>query len=160
MAEAHHEPNQPKGTRQGKTRGKKANTNGAAAPPEAPNILNPEALPPGCPPADAFDGPIQLYRLSADKKPAASDCLTPHDRGAYLTSDPCLRRSLSSYKDRVDAERVRARVTHFKDHHVCKGVVPAGEGVHLATPSTSEKSHHSWWPRKGADRHQHFKAAL
>jgi len=159
MAGAHHETNQPKSTLKRKARGKKLNGHGSTAALEASGAVDSEALPAGCPPADAFDGPIQLYRLSADKKPAATDCLTPYERGAYPTSDPCLRRSLSSYKDRVDAERVRARVSHFKDHHICEGIVPAGEGVHLATPSTNEKSHHSWWPRKGADRHQHFKAA-
>lgn len=113
-------------------------------------------LPPGCTPADAIDGPIRLFRLSATKMPAASDCLSAYENGTFKDADPCRRRSLSSYTDRLDAERLRRRVRHFDNHYVCEGLIPAGAGVHLATPGNHEKSHWSWWPLKGTLRHSFF----
>jgi hypothetical protein len=163
MAEAHeNEGDRPKTASNGNARakrGKPVDDGAPLAPRPAFSMVNPDVLPSGCPPAGATDGPILLFRLAATKKIAASDCLTPYEAGTFLTADPCRRRSLSSFKDRVDAERLRRRVPHFNAHHVCEGVVPAGAGVHVATPSQHEKSYWSWWPSKGIVRHKFFVVA-
>jgi hypothetical protein len=160
MAKAReNEGDRPKAASKGTARAKRskpADRVALPAPHPALTMVDPDLLPSGCPPADAIDGPILLFRLAATKKLAASDCLTPYEAGTFLKSDPCRRRSLSSFKDRLDAERLRRRVPHFNAHHVCEGVVPAGAGVHLATPSQHEKSHWSWWPSKSIVRHRFF----
>ena len=127
------------------------------APPIPPDAIEVDPLPPGCPPPDATDGPKRLFRLAAGLEPAASDFRTAYERGAYRDENPCQRRSLSCYSDVADADALRRRVRHFKTHHICEGVVPAGEGLHLATPSRNEKSHCSWWPSPGIVREQFFK---
>ena len=115
-----------------------------------------QPLPPGCPPIQACDGPITLFRMSATARPSADDCLTAYEAKKFVSFDGCRRRSLSSYLNKEDAERLRRRVPHFSEHQICKGVVPSGAGVHMSTPSAEGKSHWSWWPQKGVSRHTYF----
>ena len=114
------------------------------------------SMPPNCPPPAAADDPMTLFRLSSTGKPSASDCLTAEESNSFLNADPCRRKSVSSYSDRLGAEQVRRRVPHFVNHHICRGVVPSGMGVHLSTPSKHEKSHWSWWPKRGIRRQRFF----
>jgi hypothetical protein len=113
-----------------------------------------------CPPLSAKREPIALYRLITLNKPSADDFMTAHERGVYIDFDPCIRCSLSSYRDMADAEKLRKRVPHFRKHAICYGTVPTEAGAHLATPSRNEKSHHSWWPALGIMRHSYFVAVL
>lgn len=164
MADAHNQKGEPPegDPRQRGVRSKQAVTaNGVGQPlPSQPSSApDRDPLPPGCPPADANDGPVHLFRMSKTKKPAPSDFRTAHESGTYLGSDPCRRRSLSSYTDRRDAESLRRRVRHFNDHQICEGTVPSGAGLHVATPTANEKSHCSWWPPQGIARHSFFSLA-
>lgn len=113
-----------------------------------------------CPPADAFRGPIHLFRLIQTEAPQATDFLTAEERDVYKDKPPCIRRSLSSYQSRLDASRLRSRVPHFRNHYICCGVVPADAGWHLSTPSRHQKSHHSWWPEDGIRRESYFRLCV
>jgi hypothetical protein len=111
---------------------------------------------PGCPPASAVDGPMQLFRLCASPVSTAADWQTADEKNTFRNMDPCLRKSLSSYSDRLGVDHVRRRVKHFNNHNICMGIVPPGAGVHMATPSKYEKSHCSWWPSRKIQRHSFF----
>lgn len=133
----------------------------ADAEPTPPPVLSggaqPAPLPHGCPPPTATDGPKHLFRVVAGLKPAASDFRTAYEQGVFLDGDPCQRLSLSCFTDRTDAAKLMRKVPHFRGYHICEGVIPAGEGLHLATPSRNGESHCSWWPRYGIIREQFFK---
>ncbi len=160
MAEVHDQKGKPSEEvpKPGMQPKKDAKINGVGQPsaPQAASNPGQYPLPQGCPPTEAIDGPIHLFRMSEAKKPAASDCLTAYEQGRYINHDPCRRRSLSGYTDRNDAERLRRTVRHFNDHQICEGTVPAGAGLHLSTPSVGGKSHWSWWPSQGIVRHRFF----
>lgn len=111
---------------------------------------------PLCPPEQAVDGPMRLFRVAANNPLTASDFLTYEEEGRRPNADICLRRALSSYPDRAGADRLRRRVPHFRKHHICDGMVPVGAGKFLHTPSGQERDHWSWWPAPGIARHSFF----
>jgi len=108
-----------------------------------------------CPPANAQNGPMLLFRAAEYDPPAPSDFRTAEDKGLYPKGDPCLRKALSSFSDRAGVERLKKRVKFFHNHHICAGLVPPGAGKLLHTPSV-DPTHWSWWPSDGIIPHQYF----
>src|SRR3954453_265600 len=111
---------------------------------------------PKCPPADAVDGPMKLFRLAASEVPTAADCLTAEECNTFLNKAPCQRKSLSGYSDWKGADQVRRRVKHFNSHHICSGIVPAGGGGHQATPTKHGKADMSWGAAPNSAGHLYF----
>ena len=66
--------------------------------------FDPQLWPAGCPPDDAAPASGEVYRIVKSDPPTIMDFLTPHETGTLPKRDPCLRRSLSVYRRKADAE--------------------------------------------------------
>ena len=113
-------------------------------------------LPASCPPNDAITGPKTLFRLTISDAIKASDFLTTHEEGKFLSGDPCQRCSLSTLASEEAAKEHRRLIRFLNSRKIAKGTVPEGAGMIKHTPSQASYHHWSWWPARGVVRHEYF----
>lgn len=113
-------------------------------------------LPTGCPPMSAVHGPKLVYRLIRSPAPGPENFRTVHEEGKYLSADACRRCSMSVSANIDGVRKLRRKVRYFKDHLICRGVIPSDAGVLEHTPSREDPEHCSWWPAQGVSRHHYF----
>jgi hypothetical protein len=111
-------------------------------------LIFPEDWPADCPPADAQDASGEFYRLVKSNPPATRDLQTHHERGTRRKDPACLRRGLSVFRTRDDAEH-QSRIFPKLGKIIAKGILYPRDGK---TKPTGKPTHTTWWSYDGVDR--------
>lgn len=125
----------------------------------------PEYFPKTCPPEEAQDREITVYRVSLNNPPDDEDftCNKIIEPGRNY-SDECLACGLSVLGTLEDALKMQKFLIAYtkrmkkKQTHILKGTVPKGTGMTLHTPSkrTETESHMTYWVKPGVSASQFF----
>lgn len=109
----------------------------------------PSDYPDNCPPAEARDGPQELFRVVRSFPVVAEDFRSAFDRGAYKSACPCRRRGLSCLQTLADARHC-SLVQPYLGKIVVRGTISPEHGKLLETEGR-EPSHTTWWVASGVD---------
>ena len=112
--------------------------------------FDPAKWPADCPHTDAEPASGEVFRIVRSNPPSPADFITPHEAGTLKSRDNCLRRALSVYRNKNDAETTM-RMFPQLGRLIARGVLHPSNGVLKATP-TRGNSHHTWWPCDDTDR--------
>ncbi|WP_036546736.1 hypothetical protein [Nitrincola lacisaponensis] len=105
-------------------------------------------LPTQCPPKEARNDEIELYRLVENSPPTSSDFVplavelkTPHQKFDEFMN--CCSHGLSAFKTIEGAIKWRKKYKKkFKNHKISKGVIKKKDGMVL---ETFKRPHITWW---------------
>lgn len=101
-----------------------------------------------CPPSDAVEATGEVFRCCKREIPLPADMETHEESGRLPEAVPCLRRALSVFTDRSDAEhQARAFLRFWRRASVTKATLSPEHGVTKLTPG-KQPTHTSWWPSK------------
>jgi hypothetical protein len=116
----------------------------------------PAGWPPNCPPDDAVDADIEVYRTVSADPPAATDFLSYHEEGKLVKNRQkiCQAHGVSVYGSVEDAIHHR-KVFGWASQRIAKGKLTPDQGRTKPTPG-SLPSHITWWPYDGVNRCQPF----
>lgn len=106
---------------------------------------------PDCPPAVAVPAGGDVFRASKNNPPTASDMQTHHETGRLTDADPCLRKALSVFRSREEAEHQVRLFRRWKRKYVVWAELTSAHGMTLPTPAHNHPSHTSWWPAVDLD---------
>ena len=114
----------------------------------------PTFFPQGCPPEDASNKEIVVYRLTYTATPTADDFLSPFELNDSRCSKILAEGNYAPMAVSVFSREAEARSTwskipaiRKKYHYCAKGRTPTDSGVHT-TPNA--KGHISWWIKEEA----------
>ena len=103
-----------------------------------------------CPPATATAATGEVFRCAKHFPAQGSDLETHDEQGRLPQADPCLRRALSVFTSRRDAEHQTRLFRRWQRKYVIGARLSASHGKALATPA-AQPSHTSWWPDAALD---------
>ena len=117
----------------------------------------PDFFPVDCPPGDAKPAEGTFLRLVRNAPPDETDFVAwrtenPNNK----VSDECKACGVSIMADMGDVHRLQRRVASQRSKFVASGTLRPELGRLKHTPSSSSKSHHSWWVPTGVDPSPHF----
>lgn len=115
----------------------------------------PDYFPDYCPPDDAVDGPMLLYRFVFGNPVADADFRTNYEKGTQKDQDFCMRCGISTFDKPERAKEFSERVPAFRKAHLAKGLVPEDAGKIKKTEERAP-GHHTWWPYSDVDRKSYF----
>ena len=117
----------------------------------------PAGWPPNCPPNDATDADIEVYRTVSADPPTAADFLSYHEEGKLIRDlrKVCQAHGVSVHGSEEGAIHHR-KVFGWASQFFAKGRLTPAHGKTKPTPSKSSPSHITWWPYDGVDRCQPF----
>lgn len=114
----------------------------------------PSDWPSDCPPPDAVDASGTVYRLAKSSPASSVDFQTHHETGKLLDAPACLRRGLSVFRDRSDAQH-QFRAYPRLGRYLAEGTLAPECGVTKLTTGRFP-SHSTWWVYEGVDRARLF----
>ena len=76
---------------------------------------------------------------------------THHETGRLTDTDPCLRKALSVFRSREEAEHQVRLFRRWKRKYVVWVELTSAHGMTLPTPAWQHPSHTSWWPAVDLD---------
>ena len=103
-----------------------------------------------CPPESAEPASGVVFRLVRVNPPVDDDFLTHHESGKMVNAPPCLRRGLSVFRCRVDAEH-QHRAFPKLGAFIASGDLEGHHGLINVTPG-KQPTHSTWWPFEDVDR--------
>ncbi|WP_372814261.1 hypothetical protein [Paenibacillus sp.] len=98
-----------------------------------------------CPPLEAHDKDIEeVYRLTLNNPPTDEDFLSHIEANKqYPPGKECVASSVSVYKNKDDAEKLKKKIPAYKRHgFIAVGPIMAKSGVVL---ESTLSSHVDWW---------------
>lgn len=101
-----------------------------------------------CPPTDAVEASGTVFRCAKYLPPHPDEMRTHEETGRLPGADPCLRKALSVFRTRQDAEHQMQLFRRWKRKFVVHGVLAAEHGKTKSTPG-KQPTHTSWWPAEG-----------
>lgn len=118
----------------------------------------PNYFPKGCPPKDAKNVEIDVYRMCKNSKVSHSDFLSYYELGKAKDLSDLRVYGISLDKD---FEKIKAMMgMPFAKHNnfncIAKGITKKGMGKILATPSNNSRTHITWWLKEGSTPEEHF----
>jgi hypothetical protein len=114
----------------------------------------PADWPENCPPSDAVQGPLTVYRV-VKKFPDDAEFKTAHEMDKFRTSCQCQRRGLSVLPS-VESARHCKSVMPFRGDVIIRGRLEKHHGKAKHTESRTQPDHWTWWPVEGIDRLEPF----
>lgn len=125
-------------------------------------IIWPSFFPSECPPKDADDASIVVFRIVSSNPPAATDFQSFAQTNPKRYGGKCKPSGLSVFTGIDDAlkylRRVQGEVHGDTPRHLIAHALLSPEaGKILHTPSDSHNSHHTWWAPDGFDHAAAFK---
>jgi hypothetical protein len=107
----------------------------------------PEYFPDQCPPSDARQDELSVFRLVTNCPPTANDFLptiieSPHRR--FSGEELCLACGVSVFKDKADILKTRERFKPLRDKKLAYGMIKPTDGL---IKETGQPSHVTWWLR-------------
>ncbi len=108
-----------------------------------PDDKDPSTAP--CPPADAVPASGTVYRCCKNRPAHADEMQTHYESGRLPDADPCLRRALSVFRSRRDAEHQVQLFPRWKRKFVLHGELSHEHGLTKLTKG-KQPTHTSWWP--------------
>lgn len=115
-------------------------------------------LPEQCPPANARQDEIEVYRLVKNSPPDKEDFFplsleskTPHQD--FDDFKKCCSHGVSVFKDIKCIKRTQRRYKKLKKQKITKGVITKEDGLLLETFSGS---HVTWWIASDKEPHKRF----
>lgn len=109
----------------------------------------PDDTPDGCPPRDAEETDLLVYRFVKNDPPGPVDFQRPVDNPSNVPDDPCTDCALSVLADPGDIPAFRRIIPGFKKRKVAQGHIKSGDGLVKKEPllhcTPSIESHHDWW---------------
>ncbi len=116
----------------------------------------PAGWPPNCPPNDATDADVVVYRAVEANPPTASDFLSYQEKGKQISPRKvCQAHGLSVHGSKEDAIHYR-ELFSWAPRLIAKGKLMPVHGKTKPTPSGNFPSHVTWWPYDGVNRCQPF----
>jgi hypothetical protein len=112
-----------------------------------------------CPPADANNAELTVYRAVRTDPPGGIDFLTLSEQGRPIRGGPaqvCKSRGVSVMLTRRDAEHYCVAFPAQKCVLVACATLTADHGKTKLTPSTVFPSHVTWWAHEGLERQSIF----
>lgn len=103
-----------------------------------------------CPPSRAVKAAGEVFRCSKRSSPTATDMMTHEESGRSPDANPCLRRALSVFTLRQDAEHQARLFPRWKRKFIVQATLNESHGHTLLT-SGRQPTHTSWWPSRGLD---------
>lgn len=104
-----------------------------------------------CPPADAEPAEGWVFRGSKNNPPIAADLQTADETGRLVDADPCLRKALSVFRSRLEAEHQARLFRRWKRKYIVQAELTSEHGKIKLTPTKDRPSHTSWWPSAQLD---------
>lgn len=112
----------------------------------------PGGWPRDCPPADAVDVNMVVFRAVRQTPCAAADFQTAVESDRHRGGDPCHRCGISVFQQEADA-RNTAKLFPTMGTLIARGQL---DPPHGKIKQTGKLSHHTWWPPAGLVRHMFF----
>lgn len=107
--------------------------------------LTPNYFPEQCPPSDARQDELTVFRLVSNL-PATSDDFLPTIREfphrKFLAKDLCIACGVSVFKEMDDLLKKQEKYKNLKYKKVAKGIITRNDG---RVKETGEPSHVTWW---------------
>jgi len=118
----------------------------------------PKNWPTKCPPADAKDADVVVYRTVRTDPPTNEDFLSWHEEGKEpkYPGKECQACSVSVHRTQESAIHHR-EVCEYDGACIAVGVLNPSHGKTKDTPTRKFPLHVSWWPYEGIDRGAIFK---
>lgn len=124
----------------------------------AGNYHWPQDMPTGCPPPEATEADLTVYRLVKFNPPEPVDFDRPIDKPRRQPPEPeelCGLCALSVFADPADVPIAREFIPGFSKRLAAEGRITPDHGVIAHTPTTVNaallQSHHDWWVPIGVD---------
>lgn len=117
----------------------------------------PTNYPPSCPPLDAADADIIVYRTVANDPPQQSDLLSWVEEGKTKPKKKpkCDEHSVSVLRSRDDAIHHR-ELFGWAGQFIAEGKLIRDHGKTKDSPAKNFPSHVDWWPYEGVERFKAF----
>lgn len=118
----------------------------------------PDYFPEGCPPNEASDSEIELFRLCMQSPPCEEDFITFYEQNPEKYRGNILAYGLSAYATAGDCISARKKSPRLraKCKYIAKGRNNPLRGKTLQTPSHANPNHITWWVYKGVKPHSFF----
>lgn len=110
----------------------------------------PANYPDKCPPDDARQDEISVYRLVSNTPPTVEDFKATIEEQPHrpFTSDQiCMAHGVSVFRDKADALKQRARFNALKNKKVAFGKITKNDGM---IKETGQPTHMTWWLQTSA----------
>jgi hypothetical protein len=118
--------------------------------------LFPEGWPANCPPQDAVDANMTVYRTVKTNPPTAADFFSYHELGKNVAEDKeCQACGLSAWPTKEAAAHQR-EVFAWQNPYIAEARLVPDHGKIKATPSRRFPEHLTWWSYATVDRSQVF----
>jgi hypothetical protein len=122
----------------------------------------PSFFPSECPPTDAEDASVVVFRIVSSDPPTASDFLSYAQTNPTRNGGKCKPSGLSVFTGIDDALDYLGMVPgevqgDAPRHLVARALLSPEAGKIKHTPSAMRKSHHTWWAPDGFDHAAAFK---
>lgn len=118
----------------------------------------PDHFPENCPPTEAQQTAVDVYRVAVNSPPNHEDFMTYKEEGKrYNKTNECLACGLSVFKNISDVHTMLQNVPMMrkKIRYILKGNITGESGVVGDTPK-HYKSHATWWLYSGLAPEEHF----
>lgn len=127
------------------------------------NRKYPDFFPEHCPPVDALDHEVKVYRLIVGEEVDSTDFKSQHELGKLkrITSespDFFKKFGLSVNMEFSELESVWRGNPFLKKRfkNIASGITYKDYGVIKCTPSKLQKNHHTWWLFEDANPDEYF----
>ena len=110
----------------------------------------PTEWPANCPPADAVEGPLTVFRAVKDFPNDHDEFKSASETGKHKNACPCQRLGISVQETLRDA--LHHREAYPYRGNIIVGVIGREHGNAKATPTKKQSGHWTWWPSEGLDR--------
>lgn len=113
----------------------------------------PSYFPKGCPPEDATDEEMLLFRMCKGPVPTAEDFLTFFQIDPEKYKGHILAYGLSVFKSEDDCQRARKKSPRLRTQYkyCASGTTNKDRGKILATPTKVNPHHITWWVYEGVE---------
>lgn len=112
----------------------------------------PNFFPKGCPPQDAIENEIEIFRLIQGDVVSKDDFKSQYELGKANNVTPESKLYFNKYglsvnTNQAELEKMWRGNPHLKKKikNIAKGITYKDTGVIKSTPSNGQKHHHTWW---------------
>lgn len=117
----------------------------------------PDYFPPECPPEEAEEREIEVYRLCRKNKVMASDFESFYQKRPEKFQGMIESYGLSVFPSKKDCEKAQQKSPNLRRFRGCShGITYKYTGKILNTPNHNNPSHITWWLYEGVEPHTYF----
>jgi hypothetical protein len=125
-------------------------------------LIWPSFFPSECPPANAEDASVEVFRIVSSNPPTVTDFQSHAQTNPKKYGGKCKPSGLSVFTGMHDAlkylKRVQGEVQGDAPRRlIARALLSPEAGKIQHTPSVSHNSHHTWWAPNGFDHAVAFK---